>query len=543
MADEREIFVRKVDSNLEAKKFLKKFYSSVNNKYIIVNISSALDMTFKRIEEYDVGKSPVYAACSFVDKEHSACNGIVVYEKEFPEDNEKRLMSFSIWANGLNFTSHEFFYGDFVYIDGAETPEEALFKTIQINLCKGNEDDVEYTNNFVLNSKYDSSINLSEDRKNILKNNEINYELSENGIKATEILGYSDSGNISGVVYQIITGSDFGKKIAPNIRELKNGEKLLFEFRDWEKEDEWNPYDLSVQIVKEDGKGSFSRIPYQFKNEKSDFLVETESVKAFRKEIKKYINENKEKLLSDLEKKESLELFSRLATVLDEGTVYTASNKTLGEIQLRHGNKSTGLAHIINRRYEERVLNKAVQMQPEDAQKEITAICFLVADSLDKGAASQTPRGNWEIEKDGIQAVIDKDRNGKFVLTGFALNDKKEEAEKSISTVIGQYGYTPEFLEMYAQVGAVLSSYGHNTPQNQQKSNENPSQNLLEGCVKIEVNGKERECKNGVLEGFKNAVKLVDRLMDVNHQLADENEKLRNQIHNQNKNKKTDIER
>ncbi|WP_298739010.1 hypothetical protein [uncultured Treponema sp.] len=543
MADEREIFVRKVDSNLEAKKFLKKFYSSVNNKYIIVNISSALDMTFKRIEEYDVGKSPVYAACSFVDKEHSACNGIVVYEKEFPEDNEKRLMSFSIWANGLNFTSHEFFYGDFVYIDGAETPEEALFKTIQINLCKGNEDDVEYTNNFVLNSKYDSSINLSEDRKNILKNNEINYELSENGIKATEILGYSDSGNISGVVYQIITGSDFGKKIAPNIRELKNDEKLLFEFRDWEKEGEWNPYDLSVQIVKEDGKGSFSRIPYQFKNEKSDFLVETESVKAFRKEIKKYINENKEKLLSDLEKKESLELFSRLATVLDEGTVYTASNKTLGEIQLRHGNKSTGLAHIINRRYEERVLNKAVQMQPEDAQKEITAICFLVADSLDKGAASQTPRGNWEIEKDGIQAVIDKDRNGKFVLTGFALNDKKEEAEKSISTVIGQYGYTPEFLEMYAQVGAVLSSYGHNTPQNQQKSNENPSQNLLEGCVKIEVNGKERECKNGVLEGFKNAVKLVDRLMDVNHQLADENEKLRNQIHNQNKNKKTDIER
>ena len=38
-------------------------------------------------------------------------------------------------------------------------------------------------------------------------------------------------------------------------------------------------------------------------------------------------------------------------------------------------------------------------------------------------------------------------------------------------------------------------------------------------------------------------VYLVDRLMDVNHQLADENEKLRNQIQNQNKNKKTDIER
>ena len=109
-------------------------------------------------------------------------------------------------------------------------------------------------------------------------------------IKAAEILGYSDSGNISGVVYQIITGSDFRKKIAPNIRELKNDEKLLFEFRDWEKEGKWNPYDLSVQIVKEDGRGSFSRIPYPFKNEKSDYLEETDSVRVFRKEIKKYID-------------------------------------------------------------------------------------------------------------------------------------------------------------------------------------------------------------------------------------------------------------
>lgn len=88
-----------------------------------------------------------------------------------------------------------------------------------------------------------------------------------------------------------------------------------------------------------------------------------------------------------------------------------------------------------------------------------------------------------------------------------------------------------------------VASPNANIPQTPQKSNENSGQNLLEGCVKIEVNGKVRECKNGVLEGFKNAVKLVDRLMDVNHQLADENEKLRNQIHNQNKNKKTDIER
>lgn len=246
--------------------------------------------------------------------------------------------------------------------------------------------------------------------------------------------------------------------------------------------------------------------------------------------------------MSDEDKKK-LELFSRLAAVLDEGAVYTADNETLGEIQLRHGNKSTGLAHIINRRYEERVLNKSVRMPLEDAQKEITAICFLVADSLDKGCVSQTPRGNWKIENAGIQAIIDKDKNGKFVLTGFDDKKNKAEATESIKAGIAEYGYTPEFLDMYAQVGAVIASYKHSTPQASQKSNENSGQNLLEGCVKIEVNGKERECRNGVLEGFKNAVRLVDRLMDVNHQLADENERLRNQIQRQSKNKKTDIER
>lgn len=81
--------------------------------------------------------------------------------------------------------------------------------------------------------------------------------------------------------------------------------------------------------------------------------------------------------------------------------------------------------------------------------------------------ATVTPRGNWNIENQGIVAVIDKDKFGKFVLTGFEWNEKKQEATESISTVIAQYGYTPEFLEMYAQVGAVLTSYGfslnHNT--------------------------------------------------------------------------------
>ncbi len=58
-------------------------------------------------------------------------------------------------------------------------------------------------------------------------------------------------------------------------------------------------------------------------------------------------------------------------------------------------------------------------------------------------------------------------------------------------------------------------------PQIQEKSN-----NPLTDYMKIEVNGKERECRNGVLEGFKNAVKQLDSLIDTNHELCDENNRL-----------------
>lgn len=172
------------------------------------------------------------------------------------------------------------------------------------------------------------------------------------------------------------------------------------------------------------------------------------------------MNENKDKLL-----------FSKLSDELDEGTVYTAHNKKTGDIQVRHGNKSKGLVHIISRRYSERVLNKSVQMTLEKTQTEITAICFLIANSLDKGNVRTTKRGNWEIENKGIKAIIDKDKEGKFFLTGYDDNKNKTEATDSINAVIAKYKYAPKFLEMYAQVGAVIASINKIT-QNQNLSNQ-----------------------------------------------------------------------
>ena len=165
------------------------------------------------------------------------------------------------------------------------------------------------------------------------------------------------------------------------------------------------------------------------------------------------------------------DLFSDIASVLDEGTVYSAKNN--GEnIELRRGQKRTGLIHIITRRYEEKVLNKKVNMSPEKAMKEITALSYLIADSLDKGELKQTPKGNWEINQNGIQSIITKDKNGKFVLTGYEFNDTIEAARNSINAVIAQYENTPEFLGVYAQVGAALTSYGYTINQSNSLVNE-----------------------------------------------------------------------
>ena len=85
------------------------------------------------------------------------------------------------------------------------------------------------------------------------------------------------------------------------------------------------------------------------------------------------------------------------------------------------------------------------------------------------------------IEKnlDGIQSIITKDKYGKFVLTGYEFNDTIEEARNSIEAVIATYGNTPEFLGVYAQVGAVLTSYNYNISQSENLSRINQMQEQL----------------------------------------------------------------
>ena len=58
----------------------------------------------------------------------------------------------------------------------------------------------------------------------------------------------------------------------------------------------------------------------------------------------------------------------------------------------------------------------------------------------------------------GMSAIVDKDKYGHFVLTGYDDKENEKEATDFINAVIAKYEYAPEFLEMYAQVGAVVNS-------------------------------------------------------------------------------------
>lgn len=196
-----------------------------------------------------------------------------------------------------------------------------------------------------------------------------------------------------------------------------------------------------------------------------------------------------------------------------------------------------------------------------------------------------------------------------WVITGFAENDEnnviKKEAADAIKAVNAQYGYAPEFLSISRQVGAVIASIDKitqinekstvnakikmpgqliyasdeigqvieratgkqlvtvnptrangkteppraNITQNAEKSTsaeQSSESKVLYGKTTVNVDGLERECEHGVLDGFKNAVKMVDRLKYENSRLKKENielhRKLEQKSHSKNHNEK-EIER
>ena len=74
--------------------------------------------------------------------------------------------------------------------------------------------------------------------------------------------------------------------------------------------------------------------------------------------------------------------------------------------------------------------------------------------SLSEAAATKETNRRFTVYKNRIKTVIEKDDNRKYVVSSFNFENTKREAIDSIKSVNALYGYTPEFLEIYAQVGA-----------------------------------------------------------------------------------------
>ena len=94
--------------------------------------------------------------------------------------------------------------------------------------------------------------------------------------------------------------------------------------------------------------------------------------------------------------------------------------------------------------------------------EETVVVLIKAVDNIRTASSTALKSGNtWEFRKDGIVAIVRRDRTNKerYLLTGFADNrDKIKEATVTIAAVNAKYRYTPEFADLYAQVGAVIAS-------------------------------------------------------------------------------------
>lgn len=228
-----------------------------------------------------------------------------------------------------------------------------------------------------------------------------------------------------------------------------------------------------------------------------------------------------------------LRSFSQIADVIEKDSSMTIKNPVLGDVVFANGTfgnlekKNTGgfgIKHIIEGRYRKDNLSK----------EDISALLYLMKDTVETISPEDTSKAKINLVKDGIWVGITRnwaDTDEKWIVTGYGETDKDgkmiKEAADAIKAVSAQYGYAPEFLSVGRQVGAVIASVDKITQsKNLSTSDNRPAENRLF----IEVNGKTRELKNGLEEGFVNAVKLVDRLIDEKQALEKENSELRKRL-------------
>lgn len=292
----------------------------------------------------------------------------------------------------------------------------------------------------------------------------------------------------------------------------------------------------------------------------------------FRNELQEfYNNETIHKIIQQnrplkFNKEKDIDLMQNVSSVLTEGEIFFQNNKTLGDIRIKFGNPDKdGLSHIIKRRMDKLIQHDG--MSKEDAQKETSAILFLALQNIPEAPATKETNGRYSIYKDGIKTCIGKDKNGRYIVSGFDFDDTKQEARDAIKSVNAQYGYAPEFLEIYAQVGATYASLSNNISQPLEKSNnvttDEPQQNInsvsqaeeelrkeLDAAKKqiemltkkledtLNQNNLENIASNKYEETLTNSVSALDNL--INNKTLQEEQTMENTIKTQEQEQKTE---
>jgi len=207
-----------------------------------------------------------------------------------------------------------------------------------------------------------------------------------------------------------------------------------------------------------------------------DEMVELKYAHSFI-DIKEYlrysITENRTS--KDIEYLSTKRNFEKLTDIMASGRSKNVFNDHLNSdisIDKGHtGKDGYGLLHIIEGRHTKDKING----------NELTALLYKIMDSAMNGSITDSitikQRKDDErigIEKDGIIAIAGRriGTHENFVITGYEINNKKEEAAEAIQTVIAQYGRTPEFSDFRKQVGAAVSSLKQVSPQSDNKSRE-----------------------------------------------------------------------
>ena len=218
------------------------------------------------------------------------------------------------------------------------------------------------------------------------------------------------------------------------------------------------------------------------------------------------------------DKTKDLELTNNLTSVISDGEVFTKKNENLGDIRVKLGNlKHGGINHIIKRRMDKLIQHDGKSY--EEAVKETSAILFLAVKNISEAPATKETNGRFAVYKNGIKTVIGKDDNGRYVVSGFDFEDTKQEATDSIKSVNALYGYTPEFLEIYAQVGAAYASLNNTINYNNSAVNDSLS---AENTRKPEQQSK--------IEELENKVRSMQTLFEKYQSMMEENATLRQEI-------------